>query len=97
MRKKSGRPAFNGLHLRLEADAAAWIKLVGGEEFFWKSYFDAMTNATFDADTPLVRFENAQQCTLIMLCRIPRLSCVCVCVVSVLVTVPAPVPVPIPS
>ena len=28
-------PFFNGLHLRLEADAAAWIATAGGQQRFW--------------------------------------------------------------
>lgn len=53
MKKKTGSSSFNGLHLRLEADAAAWIRLVGGEEFFWETHFEAMTNATFTTEQPL--------------------------------------------
>jgi hypothetical protein len=54
MKKKTGSSSFNGLHLRLEVDAAAWIRLVGGEEFFWETHFEAMTNATFTTEQPLV-------------------------------------------
>ncbi len=34
-------PFFNGLHLRLEADAAAWIATAGGQQRFWdrRAYF----------------------------------------------------------
>ena len=28
-------PFFNGLHLRVEADAAAWIATAGGQQRFW--------------------------------------------------------------
>ena len=29
---------FNGLHLRLEADASAWIATAGGHQPFWDRY-----------------------------------------------------------
>ncbi len=28
-------PIFNGLHLRVEPDAAAWIATAGGQQRFW--------------------------------------------------------------
>ena len=28
-------PFFNGLHLRVEPDAAAWIATAGGQQRFW--------------------------------------------------------------
>ena len=32
---RGGRPFYNGLHLRLEADASAWIASAGGHQAFW--------------------------------------------------------------
>jgi hypothetical protein len=51
------KPLFNGLHLRLEADAAAWIEMFGGLHTLWGYYMDAARGAGFDRRTPLVRPE----------------------------------------
>ena len=52
---RSHKPLFNGLHLRLEADAAAWIEMFGGLHTLWGYYMDAARGAGFDRRTPLVR------------------------------------------
>lgn len=54
---RSHKPLFNGLHLRLEADAAAWIEMFGGLHTLWGYYMDAARGAGFDRRTPLVRPE----------------------------------------
>ena len=55
MARESGAAAFNGLHLRLEADASAWIELLGGVHRSWQAYREAMRGAGFAADKPMVR------------------------------------------
>jgi hypothetical protein len=44
---------FNGLHLRLEADAFRWIEMVGGAEMLWNYYFDACAAAGLNATAPV--------------------------------------------
>jgi hypothetical protein len=52
---RSRKRYFNGLHLRLEADAAAWIEMFGGLHTLWGYYLNAAKGAGFDRRTPLVR------------------------------------------
>lgn len=54
MARESGAAAFNGLHLRLEADASAWIELLGGVHRSWEAYRAVMLAAGFAADRPMV-------------------------------------------
>ena len=49
----AARGAFNGLHLRIERDAADWTSMMGGREAFWGAYLDAAAAAGLDAGTPL--------------------------------------------
>mmetsp|Transcript_19298 Transcript_19298/g.58284 ORF Transcript_19298/g.58284 Transcript_19298/m.58284 type:complete len:576 (+) Transcript_19298:406-2133(+) len=53
MRRESGKELFNGLHLRLEADASAWIELFGGTHKIWKAYMRAISAANFTTGKPL--------------------------------------------
>jgi hypothetical protein len=47
---RSGAAGFNGLHLRVEADARDWLKAMGGREAFWRAYLDLLTEAGFGTD-----------------------------------------------
>jgi len=82
IRRQSGRPVFNGLHLRLEADAAAWIEMFGGLKWLWQRYMSAAKAAGFDTKTPLVRVVTPakyiksplvwhSRCTVYALCFLP--------------------------
>ena len=44
---------FNGLHLRIEADARDWAAILGGAEEVWAGYEGAMRAAGFGAGTPV--------------------------------------------
>lgn len=48
-----GKRAFNGLHLRIEADASEWLEKIGGVQGAWAAYIAAMRNATFSAESPV--------------------------------------------
>lgn len=50
---KSGAPAFNGVHMRMEKDAADWAIIMGGRQRLWQLYKEAMTRAGLDPGTPL--------------------------------------------
>lgn len=60
--RRSRRRHFNGLHLRLEADAAAWIEMFGGLHKLWRRYLTAAKTAHFDRRTPLVCFQISALC-----------------------------------
>jgi hypothetical protein len=44
---------FNGVHLRIEADARDWEEILGGRAALWGGYLAAARAAGFDARTPL--------------------------------------------
>lgn len=48
-----GVTVFNGVHMRMEKDAADWAIIMGGRARLWQLYKDAMTRAGLDPDTPL--------------------------------------------
>lgn len=48
-----GYGEFNGLHLRLENDAADWTNVIGGRRAFWDLYLDQCEEAKFNPSTPL--------------------------------------------
>jgi hypothetical protein len=53
---RDGRRNFNGVHLRVEKDAAEWFLILGGldgAQVVWEMYRDAMLDAGFEPDTPL--------------------------------------------
>jgi hypothetical protein len=47
---RSGAGGFNGLHLRVEADARDWLKAMGGREAFWRAYLALLDEAGFGTD-----------------------------------------------
>jgi len=47
---RSGAGGFNGLHLRVEADARDWLRAMGGREAFWGAYLDLLREAGFGTD-----------------------------------------------
>jgi hypothetical protein len=51
--KQEGSSDFNGVHLRMEPDAADWSMILGGKEHYWETYLQAMVDARFSKDTPL--------------------------------------------
>jgi hypothetical protein len=51
--KQEGSSDFNGVHLRMEPDAADWSMILGGEEQYRETYLQAMADARFSEDTPL--------------------------------------------
>lgn len=51
--RTAGVRAFNGLHLRIERDAADWTRIMGGHEAFWGRYLEAAAGAQLDWSTPL--------------------------------------------
>lgn len=51
--REEGAADFNGIHLRMERDAADWAEILGGKENYWHQYRDAMTQAKFSKDVPL--------------------------------------------
>ena len=51
--QEEGVTEFNGIHLRMEHDAADWAEILGGKENYWAQYRDAMVRAKFSKDTPL--------------------------------------------
>ena len=48
-----GARAFNGVHMRMEKDAADWAIIMGGRARLWQLYKDSMRRAGLDPDTPL--------------------------------------------
>lgn len=40
--------AFNGAHLRVEADAMDWARTMGGEDVYWAQFLKAMRKAGFE-------------------------------------------------
>ena len=51
--QEEGAADFNGIHLRMERDAADWAEILGGKENYWHQYRDAMTQAKFSKNVPL--------------------------------------------
>ena len=48
-----GRPTFNGVHMRMEKDAADWAIIMGGRDRLWQLYKESMSRAGLGASTPL--------------------------------------------
>lgn len=51
--REEGADEFNGIHLRMERDAADWAEVLGGKESYWGQYRDVMIQAKFSKDVPL--------------------------------------------
>jgi hypothetical protein len=49
----AGAAAFNGIHLRIERDAADWTSIMGGHEAFWRLYLEAAAAAGLGPGVPL--------------------------------------------
>jgi hypothetical protein len=49
----AGAGAFNGIHLRIERDAADWTSIMGGHEAFWALYLRAAAAAGLGRRLPL--------------------------------------------
>ena len=45
--------SFNGVHMRMEKDAADWAIIMGGRARLWQLYKDAMSRAGLEPSTPL--------------------------------------------
>lgn len=50
---RQGKPVFNGVHMRMEKDAADWAIIMGGRDRLWQLYKKSMSRAGLDPSTPL--------------------------------------------
>jgi hypothetical protein len=53
MKVKEESNYYNGLHMRMEKDAADWAIIMGGRHRLWTMYKDSMQKAGLDSETPL--------------------------------------------